>query len=118
DPGRGDPMSSVTGSGPSPSGRGDRLDRLALASARIPFRLKVAAVWVVIFAVLGGLFWLADYDTGWMRDNLTFIAGGLRFTLSIAVGGIVLAIVLATLGALGRISHNPIGGRRPGGYVS
>jgi polar amino acid transport system permease protein len=111
-------MSSVTGSGPSPSGRGDRLDRLALASARIPFRLKVAAVWVVIFAVLGGLFWLADYDTGWMRDNLTFIAGGLRFTLSIAVGGIVLAIVLATLGALGRISHNPIAYGISGFYVS
>jgi polar amino acid transport system permease protein len=111
-------MSSVADRGSSPSGRGDRLDRLALASARIPFRLKVAAVWVVIFAVLGVLFWLADYDTGWMRDNLSFIAGGLRFTLSIAVGGIVLAIVLATLGALGRISHNPIAYGFSGFYVS
>jgi polar amino acid transport system permease protein len=111
-------MSSVAGSGSASSSRGDRLDRLALASARIPFRLKVAAVWVCIFAVLGVLFWLAQYDTGWMRDNLSFIAGGLRFTLSIAVGGIVLAIVLATFGALGRISHNPIAYGISGFHVS
>ena len=64
-------MSSVTGSGPSPSGRCDRMDRLALASARIPFRLKVAVVWVVIFAVLGVLFWLADYDVDWMPEGNT-----------------------------------------------
>jgi polar amino acid transport system permease protein len=111
-------MSSVAGGDPSPSGPSERMDRLALASARIPFRLKVAAVWAVIFAVLGVLFWLANYDTGWMRDNLTFIAGGLRYTLYIAVGGIVLAIILATLGALGRISHNPIAYGISGFYVS
>ena len=111
-------MSSVAGSRPPSSSRGARLDRLALASARIPFRLKVAAVWVVIFAVLGGFFWLANFDTEWMRDNLTFIAGGLKYTLYIAVGGIALAIVLATLGALGRISHNPIAYGISGFYVS
>jgi polar amino acid transport system permease protein len=111
-------MSSVAGSDPSPSRRGDRMDRLALSSARVPFRLKVAIVWVCIFAVLGVLFWLANYDTGWMRDNFTFIADGLKYTLYIAIGGIALAIVLATLGALGRISHNPIAYGISGFYVS
>jgi polar amino acid transport system permease protein len=111
-------MSSVAGGDPSPSSRGDRMDRLAMSSARIPFRLKVAAVWVVIFAVLGVFFSLAAYDVGWMRDNLSFIAGGLRYTMYMAVGGIALAIILATLGSLGRISHNPIAYGISGFYVS
>ncbi|MEP6855725.1 MAG: amino acid ABC transporter permease [Pedococcus sp.] len=102
----------------APSGASDRLDRLALASARVPFRLKVAAVWLAIFCVLGVLSWIAKFDTGWMADNWRFIAGGLQYTMYIAVGGIVLAIVLAILGALGRISSNPVAYGISGFYVS
>jgi polar amino acid transport system permease protein len=91
---------------------------MALASARIPFRLKVAAVWAILFLGVGVLFYLADYDTEWMKDNFTFIAGGLRYTLLIALGGIVLAIVLATLGSLARLSRNPIASGVAGFYVS
>jgi polar amino acid transport system permease protein len=97
---------------------GGRLERLALASARVPFRLKVALVWVVIFAVLGFFFWVAQFDTEWMRDNFTYIAKGLQYTLYIAIGGIVLAVVLALLGALARISSNPIAYGISGFYVS
>ncbi len=94
------------------------MDKLALASARIPFALKSAAVWVVIFLVLGLFFALAKFDTGWMQDNLSFIAGGLRNTFITAVGGIVLAILLAALGALGRLSRNPVAYGISGFYVS
>ncbi|MGD9961756.1 amino acid ABC transporter permease [Nocardioides sp.] len=97
---------------------GDRWEQIALASARVPFRLKVAAVWAVLFAGVGTLFYLADYDTDWMKENFTFIAGGLRFTLLIALGGIILAIVLATLGSLARLSRNPIAFGVAGFYVS
>jgi polar amino acid transport system permease protein len=97
---------------------GGRLERLALASARVPFRLKVALVWVVIFAVLVFFFWVAQFDTQWMRDNFTYIAKGLQYTLYIAIGGIVLAVVLALLGALARISSNPIAYGISGFYVS
>jgi polar amino acid transport system permease protein len=100
------------------SSRGDLWERVALASARVPFRLKVALVWAVIFALLGVLFVLAQYDTDWMRDNFTFILGGVRYTLLMAVGGIVLATVLATLGALARLSSNPILYGVSGFYVS
>jgi len=93
-------------------------ERLALASARIPFRLKVAVVWLVIFLLLGAFFAVAQFDTQWMSDQLPYIAGGLRFTLYIAIGGILLAIVLAGLGALGRISSNPIAYGISGFYVS
>ncbi len=94
------------------------MERLGLMSARVPFRLKVAAVWLVVFTLIGIFFLLAGYDTQWMRDNVTFILGGLRYTLYIAVIGIALAITLALLGALGRLSSNPIAYGLSGFYVS
>ncbi|MGH3347800.1 MAG: amino acid ABC transporter permease [Nocardioides sp.] len=97
---------------------GGAWDRLALASARVPFRLKVAVVWGALMALVGALFYLADYDTAWMRDNFTFILGGIRYTLMMALGGIVLATVLAMLGALARLSSNPILYGISGFYVS
>jgi polar amino acid transport system permease protein len=94
------------------------LERLALASARVPFRLKVGAVWVVIFVLLGLFILAAGFDLDWIRANLGFIAEGLRFTMVMALGGIVLAIVLATIGALARLSTNPIAYGLAGFYVS
>lgn len=93
-------------------------ERLAQASARVPFRLKVGLVWVVIFAILGFFFWVAGFDTQWMGDKLPFIAKGLTYTVYIAVGGIVLAIVLACLGALAATSRNPVAYGVSGFYVS
>ncbi|MEP9361617.1 amino acid ABC transporter permease [Nocardioides sp. CN2-186] len=104
--------------GPRVDGAESPLERLALASARIPFRLKVAAVWVVIFVLLGLFVLAAGFDKGWIRDNIRYIEGGLRYTLVMAVGGIVIAIVLATLGALARLSRNPIAYGISGFYVS
>ena len=78
----------------------------------------MAAVWAVIFAFLGTFFVLAAYDTDWMRENFTFIVTGARYTLIMALGGIVLAVVLATLGALARLSRNSIAYGVAGFYVS
>ena len=94
------------------------LERLALASARIPFRLKVAAVWVVLFVLLGLFVIAAGFDRDWIRDNIQYISGGLRYTMVMALGGIVIAVVLATLGALARLSRNPIAYGVAGFYVS
>ncbi len=96
----------------------DRRERLALASARVPFVLKVGIVWLAVFAVLAVLFWLAEFDVDWMLDNLGFIAGGLRYTMVMALAGIVIAVVLATMGALARLSSNPIAYGISGFYVS
>ena len=93
-------------------------ERYSLFSARIPFRLKVAAVWAVIFSVLAVFFALAQYDTDWMKENFSFIAKGIRYTMQMAVGGIVIAVVLALLGALARLSRNPIAYGVAGFYVS
>jgi polar amino acid transport system permease protein len=103
---------------PSPEPDGRRRDRLALASANVPFRVKVAGVWVGIFVVLGFLFWSASFDNGWIADNIGFIARGLVFTLLMAAFGIVLAIMLALVGALGRLSRNPVAYGLSGFYTS
>ena len=97
---------------------GDAWERVQLASARVPFRMKVAAVWVVLFGVLAFLGNAAKFDVEWIRDNFDYILGGLRYTMTLAVGGIVLAIVLALLGALARISRNPVAYAVAGFYVS
>jgi len=99
-------------------GRGETWERISLASARIPFRLKVGVVWLAIFAVLVTLFVLASFDGDWIRDEFRFVAGGLIYTIYIAVGGIVLAVALATIGALSRVSSNPVLYGVSGFYVS
>ncbi len=93
-------------------------ERVELASASVPFKVKVALVWVVLFGVLAFFGAAANFDLTWIRENLPYILGGLRYTLTIAVGGIVLAVVLATLGALARLSRNSIGYGLAGFYVS
>ncbi len=96
----------------------DAWERFQLASARVPFRVKTAVVWLVLFGLLAFFGNAAGFDLQWIRDNFRYILGGLRYTMVIAVGGIVLAIVLALLGALARISRNPIPYAVAGFYVS
>lgn len=94
---------------PDPSAHNvGKRERLELYSARVPFTLKLVAVWAVILGVLVALFAAADFDTQWMRDHAGFIARGVIWTIVIAVFAIVLACILALLGALGRLSRNAV----------
>ncbi|HUL84108.1 MAG TPA: amino acid ABC transporter permease [Actinomycetota bacterium] len=93
-------------------------DALALASARVPFRLKVTLVWVAIFFMLGLFLALSDLDFGFMRENFWYIARGLQYTVLLAAGAIVLATILALFGALGRLSRNPVAYGISGFYTS
>ena len=95
-----------------------RREAFEVQSARVPFPLKLAAVWATILALLVALFAAADFDTAWMRDHAGFIARGITWTLVIAVLAIVLACVLALLGALGRLSNNAIAVGVTGFYTS
>ncbi len=102
----------------SPVHHRSRRERFELFSARVPFRLKLAAVWFTILTLLVVLFAAADFDTEWMRENAGFIARGLTWTLVIAVLSIALACTLALLGALGRLSGNAIAVGVSGFYTS
>jgi polar amino acid transport system permease protein len=95
-----------------------RIDRWSYASARIPFRAKLTVVWVGIFIVLGVLLSLIDFDWPWIRVHWAYIVRGTGYTVILAVGAIVLAITLALIGALGRISRNPIAFGVSGFYTS
>ncbi|MBF4766831.1 amino acid ABC transporter permease [Nocardioides agariphilus] len=96
----------------------DTWERVQLASARIPFRIKTGAVWIALFAFLGFVGSSAGFDLQWIQDNMRYIAGGLRYTMYTALGGIALAVVMALLGALARISRNPVANGIAGFYVS
>jgi polar amino acid transport system permease protein len=94
------------------------MEGISQASARIPFRLKVAVVWIVIFALIGALFAAAKFNTEWMRAHWFYIFKGLKYTILLAVVAIILAVVLALIGALGRLSRNPIAYGIAGFYTS
>jgi polar amino acid transport system permease protein len=93
-------------------------ESLALASAKIPFRLKVTATWVAIFFMLGIFLALSDLDFAFIRQVFWYMGKGLEYTILLAVFAIVLATVLALLGALGRLSHNPVAYGVSGFYTS
>jgi polar amino acid transport system permease protein len=75
--------------------------------ARMIFRAKVAAVWVVVIGLLVFGLWLSDnIDTEWMGTWGPLILGGAPLTILLSVVSIVFATMLAIVGALGRISRN------------
>jgi len=83
-------------------------DRLELLGARIPFRVRLTLVWLAITLVVVTLFAAADFDVEWMLDQFWFIARGLPWTIIICGLAIVLAVVLALFGALGRLSNSAV----------
>jgi polar amino acid transport system permease protein len=95
-----------------------KTEAIALASARVPFRLKVTAVWIAIFFIIGIFLALSDLDMGFIRENVWYIAKGLEFTILLAAFAIMLATILALLGALGRLSHNAVAYGVSGFYTS
>jgi polar amino acid transport system permease protein len=93
-------------------------DAMQLASANIPFRVKVGIVWLAIFFMIATVLVLFKLDTQWIRENFSYIAKGLEYTILLALGAIVLAVVLALFGALGRLSKNPVAYGISGFYTS
>jgi polar amino acid transport system permease protein len=73
------------------------------------FRVKFVAVWLVILAGLVGLFAATgNVDVEWIQIWTPFILGGAGITVLVCVSAIVLATVLALLGAIGRLSQKAI----------
>ena len=58
-----------------------RPEAMALASANIPFRVKVAVVWLAIFFMLAVALVLFQLDTAWIKENALYIARGVKFTV-------------------------------------
>jgi polar amino acid transport system permease protein len=77
-------------------------------SARVPFRVKLRIVYAVIAALSVAVFIAFRFDVDFMLNWLPYLARGIPLTLLICFGGIALAIPLALLGALGRLSKNAV----------
>lgn len=97
-------------------------EKVEFAFLKIPFRFKVAVVWIAIFLILAVLFAMSKFDTEWMFGGTDpmwlFIMKGIWATIIIAVVSITLAVALALVGALGRLSKNSIAYGVSGFYTS
>jgi polar amino acid transport system permease protein len=86
--------------------------------SRLLYSIKIAVVWFVLFIVLG-LFLLAlDFDPKYILQHYNFVLLGAGLTIGISLVSILIAAALALLGALGRLSNNPIAQGVSGFYVS
>jgi polar amino acid transport system permease protein len=93
--------------------------RRAQAAARRWFRMQFALVWIVILLALIGVFASTDnVDIQWIQTWTPFILGGAGITILVCVLSIVLATVLALVGALGRLSTRAIPNAVASFYVS
>jgi len=89
------------------------LGQLIVASDRrrqARWRLIFVATWIVIFlAVLAFLAFAVGFDTALLTEYFVYIVfGGVGITIVVAIASILLAICFATMGALGRLSRNPV----------
>jgi polar amino acid transport system permease protein len=81
----------------------------ARSGQRARFRTVFVLTWVVLVGILVGSLLLAGkIDGAFIAHWAPYILGGVPVTFIISIASIVVAIVLATLGALGRMSHNPV----------
>jgi polar amino acid transport system permease protein len=101
-------MSVVTGNqAAAPKSQADLLYEAQQRKVQ-QFRMFVAISWILLLAFLIYLFsGPIQIDGEFIEENLGFIAGGLTETLKISVLSIILAMVLALLAALGRLSTIP-----------
>jgi len=82
-------------------------------------RLIFVGVWIAILAGLVAAFTsTGNTDLEWIAEWAPFILGGSGITILVCVLSIVLAVVLAIFGALGRISQNPVAYAISSFYVS
>ncbi len=73
------------------------------------FRLIFFATWLVLLAlIVGGLAAADKIDPVFLNEWQGYILAGVQMTVFVAVASIVFATILAVIGALGRLSSNPV----------
>jgi polar amino acid transport system permease protein len=80
--------------------------------------LYIGAVWVALLALLFSVLRQFDLDLAFMGHFLRFIMAGSGYTVLVSALSIVLAVVLALLGSLGRLSKSPLANGVSGFYIS
>jgi len=101
--------------------RAEILDEIIAARRRqrLWFRGRFILVWVVLVGILGVFLWSAGrVSLDFIFSSGPYILQGAGITILISVVAMVLAIVLALLGAVGRLSSNAIAFSVASLYVS
>jgi polar amino acid transport system permease protein len=76
------------------------------------------AVWIALLVILYSILRRFNLDLAFMGSFLRFIMLGSGITFYVSALSILLAVILALLGALGRLSKNPIANSISGFYIS
>ena len=87
-------------------------------TAKMRFGLFTLAVWFGLLVLLYSVLRRFNLDISFMGHYLPFIMKGASLTLGVSALSIVLAVILALLGALGRLSKNPVANGVSGFYIS
>ncbi len=85
---------------------------------RLRFGVFGMTVWLVVLVVLFSVLRRFNLDVAFMGHFFSFIMGGASKTFYISAASIALAVILALLGALGRLSKSPIANGLSSFYVS
>jgi polar amino acid transport system permease protein len=85
---------------------------------RLRFGVYGVGVWIGLLVLLFTVLRRFKLDVAFMGHFFSFIMGGASITLYISAASIALAVVLALLGALGRLSRNPIANGISSFYIS
>jgi polar amino acid transport system permease protein len=95
------------------------LDLMAHARReRLIYAIKLAVVWAVLVAVMMMFLLLLNFDPWYVLQHYNFVLQGAVYTIGVSLVSIFFATILALLGALGRLSHNPVAQGVTGLYVS
>jgi len=82
------------------------------------FKRNTTIALLFLTAFIFFLFYIIELDFSFMAKWVGFILTGMGFTLLVSVLAITLACILSILGALGRLSKNPIANSIATAYVS
>jgi len=93
-------------------------DLLESIILRFSFRTRVRTTTVAISALGVVLFLQLQFDYSFTRTWLPFVVGGIPYTLLVSSAAMVLAVVLALFGALGRLSKRAVPYSLASFYVS
>ena len=86
---------------------------------RVRWRVVFVTVWIVILvALVTFVAGTVRLDTTFLNKSVPFILAGVTITLLVSFASIAIAIVLAIMGALGRLSRNPVLNAIASFYVS
>jgi polar amino acid transport system permease protein len=83
------------------------------------WRIKFITIWVLILCgLIAFVLYAVKFDTNFLAKAVPYILAGAGVTILVSFLSIALAIVLAALGALGRLSRNPYANGIASFYVS